>query len=156
MIIENLDLETRSKIYSYTKKVLRKYQKGIVTGKITADKFADNILSNDDITSFISESLLNEPEFKNSYIEYIDTLIKHQNEVIKNSKKKKNIKTTIKPTITEQLQLKNLLIETGFELTMPSQYLSASDVINISKYVSTGTIDSGNEKIYNYVQKTKH
>ncbi len=156
MVIENLDLETRSKIYSYTKKILRKYQKGIVTGKITADKFAENILSNDDITNFISESLLNEYEFKNSYIEYIETLIKHQNELIKNSKKKKNIKTTIKPTITQQLQLKNLLIETGYELTMPSQYLTSTDVINISKYISTGTIDLGNEKIFNYVQKIKH
>ena len=43
MEIVNLDLETRSKIYSYTKKVLRKYQKGIITGKLTADKFAENI-----------------------------------------------------------------------------------------------------------------
>lgn len=31
MIIEDLDLETRSKIYSFTKKILRKYQKGITT-----------------------------------------------------------------------------------------------------------------------------
>ena len=44
MLVEQLDLETRSKLYNHTKKVLRKYQKGILSGKITADKFADNIL----------------------------------------------------------------------------------------------------------------
>ena len=40
MEIRELDLETRNKIYSHTKSILRKYQKGIVTGKLTADKFA--------------------------------------------------------------------------------------------------------------------
>ena len=38
MEIKELDLETRNKIYSHTKSILRKYQKGIVTGKLTADK----------------------------------------------------------------------------------------------------------------------
>ena len=50
MQIEQLDLETRSKIYNYTKKILRKYQKGIITGKLTADKFVENILSNGSIS----------------------------------------------------------------------------------------------------------
>ena len=54
MIIEDLDLETRSKIYNHTKKILRKYQKGIITGKLTADKFADNILSDTGIVSILN------------------------------------------------------------------------------------------------------
>ena len=47
MEIKELDLETRNKIYSHTKSILRKYQKGIVTGKLTADKFAKSILCDD-------------------------------------------------------------------------------------------------------------
>lgn len=153
MIIEDLDLETRSKIYSFTKKILRKYQKGITTGKLTADKFVENILSNEEITSIINENLITEEDFKDSYTSYIQTLIKDQNETINNSKRKKIKKTVLKPSISQQLQLKKLLHETGFELNIPQQYLDLDDVSNISKYVSTGKIDLGNEKIYNYVYK---
>lgn len=150
MLIEQLDLETRSKIYGYTKKVLRKYQKGIVTGKITADKFAENILSNEDITSIIDKNIIDELDFKNSYIKYIETLIKNQNENISNFKK-----NNVKSSITQQIQLKKLLIETGHELTIPPQYLSSGDVTNLLKYISTGEIDLGNERIYNYIKKNK-
>ncbi|GAA0860950.1 hypothetical protein [Paraclostridium tenue] len=150
MLIEQLDLETRSKIYGYTKKVLRKYQKGIVTGKITADKFAENILSNEDINSILDKNIIDELDFKNSYIKYIETLIKNQNENISNFKK-----NNVKSSITQQIQLKKLLIETGHELTIPPQYLSSSDVTNLLKYISTGEIDLGNERIYNYIKKNK-
>ncbi|HBY3419562.1 TPA: hypothetical protein MIW27_001516, partial [Clostridioides difficile] len=60
MQIEQLDLETRNKIYCYTKKILIKYQKGITSGKLTADKFADNILSQDFISSILNEKIVNE------------------------------------------------------------------------------------------------
>lgn len=153
MLIEDLDLETRSKIYSLTKKILRKYQKGITTGKLTADKFAENILSDEEITSIINGSFLTEEDFKDSYTNYIQTLIEDQNETINNSKIKKLKKTILKPSISQQLHLKKLLSETGFELNIPQQYLNTDDVNNISKYISTGEIDLGNEKIYNYVHK---
>ena len=71
MQIEHLDLETRSKIYNYTKKVLRKYQKGIMTGKLTPDKFVENIISNGYINDILDENILSENEFKESYTYYI-------------------------------------------------------------------------------------
>ena len=151
MLIEELDLETRSKIYGLTRKVLRKYQKGISTGKLTAEKFSENILSNDEISSILNFNILNDLDFKASYTDYIQTLIQKQNETIKNSKRK-NI---IKPSITQQLELKKLLHETGFELTIPHQYLNENDITNISKYILTGKIDLGNEKIYKYVHKSE-
>ena len=151
MLIEELDLETRSKIYGLTRKVLRKYQKGISTGKLTAEKFSENILSNDEISSILNFNILNDSDFKESYTDYIQTLIQKQNETIKNSKRK-NI---IKPSITQQLELKKLLHETGFELTIPQQYLNENDITNISKYILTGKIDLGNEKIYKYVHKSE-
>ena len=67
MKIRDLDLKTRNKIYSHTKSILRKYQKGIVTGKLTADKFAQNILCDDYINHLLSEDLLHEEDFKSSY-----------------------------------------------------------------------------------------
>ena len=88
MEIEKLDLETRSKIYSYTKKILRKYQKGIITGKLTADKFAENILSSEDIYNILDEKYTHELDFKNSYINYINTLIDIQNDNLSKGKKK--------------------------------------------------------------------
>ena len=91
MEIRELDLETRNKIYSYTKSILRKYQKGIVTGKLTADKFAQNILCDDSIDCIISKDLLNEEDFKSSYIEYINTLINIQNENLSTSNKRKKL-----------------------------------------------------------------
>lgn len=156
MLIEDLDLETRSKIYSYTKKILRKYQKGIITGKLTANKFAENILCNEDITGIINPNIINEVEFKMSYINYIETLIKDQNENFSSGKKRKStVLTSHKPNITQQIQLKNTLTETGYELNIPSQYLNSIDINNIIKYITTGQIDLGNERIYNYVHKIK-
>ena len=84
MIIEDLDLETRSKIYNHTKKILRKYQKGIITGKLTADKFAHTILDDDNISSIINDSIISDEEFYSSYVSYIETLINHQNENLNN------------------------------------------------------------------------
>ena len=64
MQMEQLDLEIRSKIYNYTKKILRKYQKGITTGKLTADKFVENIISSGDINDILDEKFLLEKDFK--------------------------------------------------------------------------------------------
>ncbi|HSQ87375.1 hypothetical protein [Romboutsia sp.] len=153
MQIEQLDLETRSKIYSYTKKILRKYQKGITTGKLTADKFAENILSDECISDILDEKTLSEQDFRLSYIDYIQTLIHMQNENLSNSKKTKNRTVPEKPTITQKIQLKNLLSSTGYSLSIPYEYLTAIDVESIIKYISTGFIDLGNERIYNYVHR---
>lgn len=51
------------------------------------------------------------------------------------------------------MKLKHLLNDTGYVLSIPCQYLTISDIDNISKYITTGDIDLGNEKIYNYVYK---
>ena len=155
MEIRELDLETRNKIYSYTKSILRKYQKGIVTGKLTADKFAQNILCDDSINGIISEDLLNKEDFKSSYVEYINTLINMQNENLANCrKKKKETKKIPPPNIAQKLKLKNLLQDECYDLVIPIQYLNCNDMDNIIKYIETGDIDLGNERIYNYIRKT--
>lgn len=102
MQMANLDLETRSKIYSHTKKVLRKYQKGIITGKLTADKFAENILSNESINDILDENLLSDETFKLSYIDYIDKLISMQNANLSKGKKHKNKSIPEKPSISQK------------------------------------------------------
>lgn len=154
MKIRELDLETRNKIYSHTKSILRKYQKGIVTGKLTADKFAKNILCDDYINHLLSEDLLNEEDFKSSYIEYINTLINIQNENLSTSRKrKKEKKKALPPSISQKLKLKNLLQGEGYDLVIPIQYLDSNDMDCIIKYIETGDIELGNERIYNYIRK---
>ncbi len=149
MTIENLDLETRSKIYSYTKKVLRKYQKGITTGKLTANQFAENILSDGSINNILDEKYTNEEEFKDSYINYINTLINIQNDSL--SKNKKLQTHNLLSSISQKIKLKNLLNSTGYSLTIPIDYLNSNELDNVIKYIETGSIDLGNERIYNYV-----
>lgn len=153
MQMANLDLETRSKIYSHTKKVLRKYQKGIITGKLTADKFAENILSNESINDILDENLLSDETFKLSYIDYIDKLISMQNANLSKGKKHKNKSIPEKPSISQKLKLKNLLSSSEYTLSIPIEYLNACDVDNLIKFISTGIIDLGDERIYNYVHK---
>ncbi|WP_434798821.1 hypothetical protein [Terrisporobacter vanillatitrophus] len=155
MEIRELDLETRNKIYSHTKSILRKYQKGIVTGKLTADKFAQNILCDDYINHLLSEDLLNEEDFKSSYIEYINTLIDMQNENLATCRKRKKEKKKVSPpNISQNLKLKNLLHDEGYDLVIPLQYLNGNDMDNIIQYIETGNIELGNERIYNYIRKT--
>lgn len=155
MEIRELDLETRNKLYSHTKSILRKYQKGIVTGKLTADKFAQNILCDDYINDILSEDLLNEEGFKSSYIEYINTLIDMQNENLATCRKRKKEKKKVSPpNISQKVKLKNLLSDEGYDLIIPMQYLNGNDMDNIIQYVETGDIELGNERIYNYIRKT--
>lgn len=154
MQIDQLDLETRSKIYNYTKKILRKYQKGITTGKLTADKFVENIISNGSINDILDESLLLENDFKQSYTSYIEKLINIQNENLSTSKKRSVKSTPEKPSISQRIKLKNLLESRGYTLSIPLEYLNSCDVDCIIQYITTQSIDLGNERIYNYVHKS--
>lgn len=154
MQIEQLDLETRSKIYNYTKKILRKYQKGITTGKLTADKFVENIISDEYINDILDKNLLSENDFKQSYTSYINKLINIQKENLSKNKKRNINSTQEKPSISQRIKLKNLLESSGYTLSMPIEYLNSCDVDCIIKYITTQSIDLGNEQIYNYVHKS--
>ncbi len=154
MEIKELDLETRNKIYSHTKSILRKYQKGIITGKLTADKFAQNILCDEYICNLLSQDLIHQEDFQTSYIDYIKTLINIQNENLSISRKSKKEKKKIDPpSISQKIKLKNILQDGGYELVIPIQYLNSNDMDSIIEYIETGNIDLGNERIYNYIQK---
>ena len=154
MQMEQLNLEIRSKIYNYTKKILRKYQKGITTGKLTADKFVENIISNGDINDILDEKLLLENDFKESYTSYIEKLINIQNENLSSSKKRGAKSIPEKPSISQRIKLKNLLESSGYTLSIPLEYLNSFDVDCIIKYITTQSIDLGDERIYNYVHKS--
>ena len=155
MLVEELSLETRCKIYTLTKKILRKYQKGIISGKLTSDKFVTNILCDNSILDVLPSYIIEENDFRESYHQYVDKLISIQNENLLNSKKKNYRNLNERPEVSKVIKLKHLLDDTGYTLSIPSQYLSTNDIENISKFITTGDIDLGNEKIYNYVYK-KH
>ncbi|MDY5213184.1 hypothetical protein [Intestinibacter sp.] len=153
MQIEELDLNTRNQIYNTTKRVIRKYQKGISSGKLTAEKFADNIFANKILLDILDESIINQAEFQNSYINYINSLMQNQNENFKNYMESKYNKNTIKSTVSLQILLKNILKNSDCSLNIPIQYLNKKDIEAIIKYIQTDQIDIGNEKIYKYVNK---
>ena len=153
MQIEELDLNTRNQIYNTTKRVIRKYQKGISSGKLTAEKFADNIFANKILLDILDESIINQAEFQNSYINYINSLMQNQNENFKNYMESKYNKNTIKSTVSLQILLKNILKNSDCSLNIPIQYLNKKDIEAIIKYIETDQIDIGNEKIYKYVNK---
>ena len=69
-------------------------------------------------------------------------------------KRKKEKKKQISPNISQKLKLKNLLQDEGYDLVIPIQYLNNNDIDNIINYIETGTIELGNERIYNYIRKT--
>ena len=154
MQIEQLDLETRSKIYNYTKKILRKYQKGITSGKLTADKFVENIVSNGYINDILDENILLENDFKQSYTSYIEKLIHIQNENLSSNRKRGSKSITEKPSISQIVKLRNLLQSNGYTLSIPLEYLNRVDIDCIIQYITTQSIDLGNERIYNYVHKS--
>ena len=155
MQIEELDLNTRNQIYNTTKRVIRKYQKGISSGKLTAEKFADNIFANNILLDILDESVINQAEFQNSYINYINSLMQNQNENFKNYMESKYNKNTIKSTVSLQILLKNILKNSDCSLNIHIKYLNKKDIEAIIKYIQTDQIDIGNEKIYKYVSKTK-
>lgn len=153
MLIEDLDLYTRNKIYNSTQKIIRKYQKGINSGKLTAEKFADNIFADQILSDILDENILKHPDFQNSYINYIDTLIKKQNENFNDYLNSKHNKNTSKSIASIKIQLKNILKNNDYSLNIPIEYLNIKDIEAIIQYINTNKIDLGNEKIYKYVTK---
>ncbi len=153
MLIEDFDLCTRNKIYNSTQKIIRKYQKGINSGKLTAEKFADNIFADHILSDILEEDILKQPDFQNSYVNYIDTLIKKQNENFNDYLNSKHNKNTSKSIASIKIQLKNILKNNDYSLNIPIEYLNIKDIEAIIQYINTNKIDLGNEKIYKYVTK---
>ena len=69
-------------------------------------------------------------------------------------KRKKEKKKILPPNVSQKLKLKKILQDEGYDLVIPIQYLNSNDMDSIIKYIETGDIDLGNERIYNYIQKT--
>ena len=143
----DLSLKHRYDIYSRTKKVLRKYQKGIISGKLTADKFADNI----SMIAYLDEIGITVTDFRDAYKEYVQTLILIQNDCLAYHKQKAPSYYSKKADYTSIFKLNTLLAECGYNLSIPAQYLTEWDVDCIERFLETGNIDIGNEKIYNYI-----
>lgn len=150
-----LDLSTRYKIYAQTKKVLRKYQKGIISGKLTSEQFVDNMLNDVAMLSILEDVNLEIPEFRHTYKNYVDTLIEIQNKSLASNKLNKSHYYTQKADCASIFKLEELLVDSGYILSIPAKYLTKWDIDCISKFITTGVIDIGNEKIYNYVEEEK-
>ncbi|WP_101773053.1 hypothetical protein [Peptostreptococcus faecalis] len=148
-----LDLDVRYKIYTQTKKTLRKYQKGIISGKLTPEKFVDNMLKDTLIEDILKSINVSSDSFKDTYRDYVETLISIQNENLLSNKRKFQKNYSKKVDYTSIFKLNELLNDNGYDLSIPSKYLTQSDIDSIVKFITTGNIDLGDEKIYNYVNK---
>lgn len=152
MQILQLDLNTRYTIYAQTKKVLRKYQKGIISGKLTSEQFVISMLKDQTMLSILDDLGIDADDFRETYKSYVDTLISMQNDSILHCKEKTS-DFSRKADCSSIFRLNKILKLKGFNLTIPEKYLTQKDIEGIEKYVTTGDIDLGNEKIYNYVTK---
>ena len=77
----------------------------------------------------------------------------YQNENFKSYMNSKHDKNNIKSTVSLQIKLKKILKNSDYLLNIPIKYLNVNDIEAIVKYIETGQIDIGNEKIYKYVEK---
>lgn len=148
-----LDLNTRYRIYAQTKKVLRKYQKGIISGKLTSNQFVENMLKDKSLVSILDNCGICISDFRDSYKDYVETLIKIQNNSLSSHKNKYTCYYSDKATCSSIFRLNEVLSSSGYILEIPTQYLTEWDIDCIVKYINTGIIDLGNEKIFNYVTK---
>ncbi|SFE17433.1 hypothetical protein [Peptostreptococcus sp. D1] len=153
MLFIEFDLNTRYKIYAQTKKVLRKYQKGIISGKLTSEQFVRYMMNDFSFKKILSENQISVCDFEECYKSYVETLIGIQNESLLNNKGKYTEYYSNKAPCSSIFKLKSELENHGYVLEIPTQYLTEWDIDCIVKYINTGVIDIGNEKIYNYVTK---
>ncbi len=148
-----LDLNTRYRIYAQTKKVLRKYQKGIISGKLTSNQFVENMLKDKSLVAILDNCGICISDFRDSYKNYVETLIEIQNNSLSSHKNKYTGYYSDKAPCSSIFRLNEVLSSSGYILEIPTQYLTEWDIDCIVKYINTGIIDLGNEKIFNYVTK---
>ena len=149
-----LNLDARYRIYAQTKKVLRKYQKGIISGKLTSEQFVDNMLKDKAMTGILKDINVSIAEFRDTYKEYVDTLIDIQNKSLTKHRDHSHYYSK-RASCSSIFRLNEILLDEGYDLSIPAQYLTQWDIDCIEKFVKTGNIDLGNEKIFNYVVKSE-
>ncbi|SHH12751.1 hypothetical protein [Tepidibacter thalassicus] len=158
MHIKNLDIKTRTEIHNFTKKILRKYQNGLRTGKLPINIFVENIFLSKNPPKWLKENpnLKNDKEFKNSYEEYIKKIVLKYKELEMLYKIQDKIGISKsrykKANIRQQTKLKKLLNQKGYTLTIPSKYLTEKEINYMLEYLNTGSIPLGHERVYNYIK----
>lgn len=153
MIFKQLELETRYNIYVQTKRILRKYQKGIISGKITPKTISSKILKEDCVKEILDKNFLSVNDFQESYTEYISILIKIQNEgIIKHNTGNNLALNSLHKKQKKIISLKLFLKQYNYILNIPIQYLTEFEIDNILNYIKTGDLPLGCEKIYKYIK----
>jgi len=101
--------------------------------------------------AYLDEIGITVTDFRDAYKEYVQTLILIQNDCLAYHKQKAPSYYSKKADYTSIFKLNTLLAECGYNLSIPAQYLTEWDVDCIERFLETGNIDIGNEKIYNYI-----
>ncbi|SHK02942.1 hypothetical protein [Tepidibacter formicigenes] len=160
MEMKNLDIKTRTEIHNSTKLTLRKYQKGLRTGKLPINTFVENILKSKNPPKWLKENpnLKTDESFKKSYIEYIKKIVlKYKElEMLYKIQDKTGMPTSKdkRANVKQQAKLKKLLNQKGYTLTIPSKYLTEKEINYMLDYLKTGSIPLGHERVYNYIKSS--
>lgn len=169
MKISDLPDNTRLELHNHMKRIIRKYYKGLKNGSLKYESFIDKMFSMKTHPQWLKNhpNLENDIEFRDSLIQYIKNITNgyiqmeqqnklnasHRHKVLSERPSEKMIqKDTL--TIQDRQELKKILHENGYTLSIPSKFLTALEASYLKEYIQEGvSIPLGWEKILNYIKK---
>ncbi|QZY57212.1 hypothetical protein [Crassaminicella profunda] len=157
MKVANLPDQTRMELYNHMKKNIRKYYKGLKNGSLKYDFFVKTILSKNPKPNWLSAypKLENDIEFQNYLIEYIKKEIIRYAQLEKTNHCNHSTCNIENITIRERHELKTILNNHGYALSIPAKFITCTESNYLKEYVLNGTpIPFEWEKILNYIKRT--
>ena len=170
MKISNLPEHTRLELHNQIKKNIRKYYKGLKNGSLRYDSFVDSILTKAPKPNWLNENphLEKDKEFSDSLINYIQNAIAryaqmekenkfnsaNSNRVLSSESGDKSIEN-FNVTIQDRQELKKLLNNKGYTLSIPVKFLTVTESKYLKDYIAYGIpVPLGWEKVLNYIKKS--
>lgn len=170
MKIADLPDNIRLELHNHMKRMIRKYYKGLKNGSLRYEFFIDKMFSMKTKPQWLKHypELENDKDFRQSLISYIKSITKSYMEMEQQSKFQQgnrnrvlSQRTNPEPVeddtlnIRERQELKRILHDNGYTLSIPSEFLTASEASYLKAYIQQGTsVPLGWEKVLNYIKKS--
>jgi hypothetical protein len=155
--VGNLPDQTRMEIYNHLKKNIRKYYKGLKNGSLKYDFFVKTVLSKNPKPKWLTvyPKLENDREFQKYLIGYIKKEIERYAQLEKTNHSTHHFLNTENITIKERHELKTILSNHGYALSIPAKFITYTESKYLKEYVQNGTpLPFEWEKILNYIKRT--
>ncbi|QXM05791.1 hypothetical protein [Crassaminicella indica] len=157
MNVANLPDRTRMEIYNHIKKNIRKYYKGLKNGSLKYDFFVKTVLSKNPKPNWLTKypKLENDLEFQKYLIEYIKKEMSRYTQLEKTNTSNRCIRNFENIAIKERTELKNILNNHGYTLSIPAKFITYTESYYLKEYVINGTpIPFEWERVLNYIKRT--